>query len=466
MKKIDRRSFLKAMGLVGGAAALAGCGAAASSTAAASSAAASSAPASSAASSEAVSTDPVTIHVFHYMVEGNKSAALEKIEAAFTAKYPNATFENTAYSQGTDYFSQLSTAIASGDMPEVMMGNPGLYTDLIDGGFVMDLTGNKVISGLGLTDADMGDVSYNGKWYAYPVDFKTWGVFYNKKIFADQGFELPKTLTELLTICQKLKDGGIDPWAQWYSDGASVDIEMRPIVWTKALANGDKDMFAKLMSNDKKIADYPYFQEGLESWQKRMGNWARSDAMSNDQTAANEVFIAGEAAMLYQGTWNYGSIETLLKDGGTQFDYSFFLCPTDDSGKDPVMNVQVDQSFMVNPQSANAEWGCRFMEFWLTDCMGLWSDESLQPCITGVTTSNTSDFLKSILTAKASGNIACYGEFTAPFTSAYTAAYRKALTAFASYCCTGKETDGVKSVDTCLSYMQELFDEEYKQAKL
>ena len=42
------------------------------------------------------------------------------------------------------------------------------------------------------------------------------------------------------------------------------------------------------------------------------------------------------------------------------------------------------------------------------------------------------------------------------------AAYRKALTAFASYCCTGVATDGVDSVDSCIEYMQKLFDEEYK----
>lgn len=107
-----------------------------------------------------VSDEPVTIHCLHYMVEGEKSAGFEKIQAAFSEKYPNVTFENSAYSQGTDYFAQLQTAIASGDMPEIMMGNPGLYVDLIEGGYVMDLTGNAVIEGLGLTQADMGDVSY------------------------------------------------------------------------------------------------------------------------------------------------------------------------------------------------------------------------------------------------------------------------------------------------------------------
>lgn len=194
-----------------------------------------------------------------------------------------------------------------------------------------------------------------------------------------------------------------------------------------------------------------------------MGNWARNDATSNKQSDANEIFLSGQAGMLYQGTWNYGSIEDLKSD---DFDYGFFFVPTDDSGSEPVMNVQVDQAFMVNPKAENADWAVKFMEFFLSEQMGTWSDATKQPCITGATTENTTDFLKTILDVKASGNTVGYGEFTVPFTSAYTAAYRKALTAYATYCCTGKTTDGVNSVESCIEYMQELFDEEFAQAGL
>lgn len=85
---------------------------------------------------------------------------------------------------------------------------------------------------------------------------------------------------------------------------------------------------------------------------------------------------------------------------------------------------------------------------------------------TGATTENTPELLLTLLEAKASGNTACYGDFTAPFSSAFTSAYRKALTAWAVYCCTGTESSGVNSVETCLAYMQELFDEEIAQAAL
>ncbi len=406
--------------------------------------------------------DTIKITVFHYMVEGQKADAMEAIEKLFVAAHPEVKIEftNLAYSQGTDYWPQLETAIAAGDNPELIMGNPGLYDTLINEGYIMDLTGNELITSLGLTAGDMGDVSYNGKWYAYPVDFKSWGVFYNVKMFKELGIEVPTTKTELLAAAQKLADNGITPWAQWYADGASVDIEMRPIVWTEALANGDNDMFEKLMSGEKKVTDYTYFAKALELWAERMGQgkgWAAANATSNKQTDANEMFVSGKAGMLYQGTWNIGSIEQVKAD---DFEYGFFLCPTDDSGETPVLNVQVDQAFMVNDKAENKEWAVKFMEFWLSECMGYWSDATFQPCITGATTENTPELLKSLLAAKASGNTACYGDFTMPFSSGFTSAYRKALYAWAVYCCTGETSEGVNSVETCLNYMQELFDEE------
>ena len=41
--------------------------------------------------------------------------------------------------------------------------------------------------------------------------------------------------------------------------------------------------------------------------------------------------------MLYQGTWDIGSIENAI--AGSDSEYGFFLCPTDDTGSNPVLNV-------------------------------------------------------------------------------------------------------------------------------
>ncbi len=395
----------------------------------------------------------VTITVYHYMVQATKQAGLEAVEAAFAEAHPeyNITWNNVVYNQGTDYFPQLQTALASGDQPEIMMGNPGLYPDLVEQGFVADLTDNAVIASLGLPSGDLGDVSANGRIYGFPIDFKTWGVFYNKAIFEELNLEVPTTYTELLEICDKIAEAGIDPWAHAFGDAVFGDIEMRNYVWPKALAAGDNDIFEKLMSGEAKLTDYPYIAEGLELWGQRL-KYMRPDAMDNNQNAALEVFAAGEAAMMYFGTWGIGDLEAMI--AGTDFEYDFFVEPIDDVGG-AKMNVQVDQAFMVNPNAEAYDVAVQFMEYWVVEGGSSWSAVSLMPLLNGKVADNAPAVVKTLAEIKGSGNIAHYGDFTKPFNSQFTSDWRTYLTAFAESYANGAG----QTPEKCLADMQAKFDQ-------
>lgn len=396
----------------------------------------------------AAAEEKINITVFHYMAQATKQAGLDAIEAAYSAQHPNVTFTNIYYNQGTDYFPQLSTALSSGDQPNIIMGNPGLYPDLVTEGFVMDLTENESIRALGLPAGDLGDVSAGGKVYGFPIDFKSWGVFYNKAIFEDLGLEVPTTLTQLNEVQQKLIDAGYDPYVRSLGDAVYGDIEMRNTVWPRALEAGDKDVFEKLMSGEKKFADYPYFAEALENWKLRMVA-PRTDDISNTQDMGLEVFAAGGAAMRYDGTWAIGD----MMNKKPEFEIGFFVAPIDDNGS-AKLNVQVDQAFMVNPQAENADVALDFMEYWITEGIA-WSELSQMPLLTGVTSDKLLPMVSTLAEMKASGNIAHYGDFTKPFSSAFTTAWRTELTAFAESVLTG----GGMTVEQCLENLQKAFDE-------
>ena len=397
--------------------------------------------------------EEVVIEVFHYMLQTTKQEGLEAVEKAYTEKHPNVKFKNIFYNQGTDYFPQLSTALASGELPEIIMGNPGLYPDVVNEGFAMDLTDNAVIKGLNLPKGDLGDVSAAGVIYGFPIDFKTWGVFYNVKVFDDLGLEIPKTQSELMEVCAKLEEAGIDPWIHSFADGVFGDIEMRNTVWTRALAAGDTDLFEKLMSGEGKLADYPYFLEGLQVWQQRM-QWHRPDALANNQNKSLELFVAGEGAMLYTGSWGVGDIVAMIPDG-SDFAFDFFLAPIDDNPDSPKLNVQVDQAFMVNPKSEFADQALDFMEFWVTEGSTDWSETTLLPLTTGKTTDDLLPLVKTLAEIKASGNIAHYGDFTKPFNSEFTTAWRKGLNEFAESNMTG----GSMTPEDTLENLQAYFDD-------
>lgn len=404
-------------------------------------------------------TKDVSITVFHYMTQSSKQAGLDAVESAFAEAHPeyNITWDNVFYNQGTDYFPQLQTALAGGDQPEIIMGNPGLYPDLVEQGYVADLSDNETIKSLNLPSGDLGDVSADGKIYGFPIDFKSWGVFYNKKIFKDLGIEEPKTYTELLEDCQKIADSGIDPWAHAFGDAVFGDIEMRNYVWTKALDDGQNDVFEKLMNGEKKLEDYDFFKDGLNLWAERLA-WMRDDAMTNDQNAALEVFTSGKAAMMYFGTWGIGDLESLIE--GTDFEYGFFVEPIDDEGS-AKLNVQVDQSFMVNPNAENFDVATEFMEYWVTEGAASWSAKSWMPLLNGSVAESTPEIVKTLAEIKATGNISHYGDFTKPFDSQFTSDWRTYLTSFAESYSNGSDM----SADECLENMQAKFDQDIAEGE-
>lgn len=396
---------------------------------------------------------PVVIQVFHYMIQTTKQAGLKDVQTAYTKLHPNVTFKNIFYNQGTDYFPQLATALASGETPEIIMGNPGLYPDVVKEGFAMDLTENKVIKSLNLPKGDLGDVSANGKIYGFPIDFKTWGVFYNEAIFTKLGLKVPTKQSELLDICKKLEAAGIDPWIHAFKDAVFGDIEMRNTVWPRALAAGDTALFDNLMTGKKKFADYPYFLEGLKVWQERM-KWHRTDALANNQDKSLELFVAGKGAMLYTGSWGVGDLVAKIP-AGSDFKFNFFLAPIDETPTSQKLNVQVDQSFMVNPKSKNAAVALDFMEFWMTTGSLAWSETTLLPLNTGKTSDKLLPLVKTLAEIKASGKIAHYGDFTKPFNTEFTTAWRKGLNEFAESNMTG----GTMTPQQALEKLQKYFDD-------
>lgn len=401
----------------------------------------------------AATDENIVITVFHFMTQAAKMNALEEIESKFTAQNPNVTFNNIYYNDGTDYYAQLETAIAAGDMPEIIMGNPATYAELIEEDLILDVTDNEVIKSLNISSSFLGDASVNGRVYAFPIDYTTGGFYYNKQLFADNGWEVPTTKTELLDLMQTIADSGVcSVSAEAYSDGCECDINLRDIVWAKAVADGNNDMLEKIMNGEATVRDYPYFAEALEYWQARIGSWARPDATTNSQSEAGELFASGQAALYYEGTWGTSTFQ----DYGT--DYGFFFLPLDDEGTTLEWTL-VDQIFMVCKQSAHPEIGQKFMEFWLQECGSDWTDAVYEPNVTGDISDKAIEIVHTMNDKIAAGDGYGHGDMTVPFTTAYTAAYRQALTAFAMYCCTGEETNGVNSVDTCLDYMQELFDE-------
>ena len=296
--------------------------------------------------------------MYHYMSQKVKNEGLVALQNEFKKANPDVVFENNLIVQ-TNYFSTIRQLVAAGETPDIIMGQPSQYPDIIDTGFIKDLTGAAFIKSAGLTKGDINDSSYKGKMYAFPFDFKSYGVFYNKEIFKKLGLSVPKTHAELITISEKIKAAGIDPFIRCYADQVFPDIEVRAYFWATLIKSGQTDAWAQLMAGKKKFSDYPEWTKALELWTQRM-KFSRIDDMANDQSKSYDLFVGGKGAMCYQGTWSSGDIMAR----NPKFDIGFFAIPTD---KGPgSFCLQVDDLFMVNGQSAGGKIAQKFMEFCMT----------------------------------------------------------------------------------------------------
>ena len=402
----------------------------------------------------AYAAEDVTIVLYNYMSETPKQIGLENVEKAFAETQPdyNITWDNKGYNQ-SDYFTQLQTAFASGDTVDLMMGNPSLYPDLIDQGFVEDLTGNEFVESLNLSETDLGDASYNGTLYAVPIDFKSWGVYYNTKIFEENGLEVPKTLDEMIHVCDVLKENGIEPYVFAYADAVELDCEVKNAVLQAALKNGDNDIFEKLCNGEMKIQDYPYYKEILEAFAKNTLNYITEDALSTNQQGALEKFVAGKGAMVVLGTWMTADLEAMIE--GTDFSYDIFAKPFDNDGEEPMLTSMVDQCFMINSMSKHKDLVEAFLKFWATEGAEAWSATAGAPLLSATTTEGLMGAVKTLAELKAEGKTIPMGAFTTSWTSQFTTIYRKHLVAYADSYAKGEPI----TADQCLENMQAEFDQ-------
>jgi raffinose/stachyose/melibiose transport system substrate-binding protein len=184
-------------------------------------------------------------------------------------------------------------------------------------------------------------------------------LYVNRDLFAKAGITKdPATYTELLQAAAKLRSAGIAPIAIGDKDG-----------WPAILLMGD--FFAQQVTN---MAVINAINSGRDKFTSNreirrafeaVVNLGKAGAFMNgfisqDHTAGIQTFAAGQAAMLYNGSWWTGVA------GGTDFGFKLdvIALPLLD-GLSECKSVQMssDMAYAVNPASVNKESVAKFLDY-------------------------------------------------------------------------------------------------------
>lgn len=147
-----------------------------------------------------------------YFVGGYGDQGWKMILAEFQKKYPNVKLKESAGSKIND---QMKPRWIQGNPPDFVYidGAGSNATQMVLDDQLMDLTdyykdaknadGNMIKDELLLKP-----IEYDGKIYTLPFVFGSWGVFYDKKLFADNEWAEPKDFDSFLSESQKIADSG------------------------------------------------------------------------------------------------------------------------------------------------------------------------------------------------------------------------------------------------------------------
>ncbi len=153
-----------------------------------------------------------------------------------------------------------------------------------------------------------------------PLQFNIEGLFYNKKIFADNDIEIPTTLDELIDAAEKLKAAGVTPFVASGKTGWTISRWVGALLYSMV----GPDALQKVASGDAKLTDPEYVAAAQQL--QDLGPLFIDGITNLDYDTMNAQMLNGQAAMMYMGTWFLAAVNdpSLNKVGD---DIGFFGFP-------------------------------------------------------------------------------------------------------------------------------------------
>jgi ABC-type sugar transport system, periplasmic component len=291
----------------------------------------SSAASTGASSASSQSTEKVTIKVFSNLPDRKTGQGLveQKIIDEYMQANKNVTIEVEALDE--EAYKTKFKAYAMNGMPDVVSiwGQPSFLDEVLDAGVLAELN-ESAYAQYGFLPGSLNGFKKDGKLYGLPRNTDVSGFYYNEKMFKDHGWKVPTTYNELIELSKTIKSAGIVPVAMDGADGWPMAVFLSDLLFkltgdysgivSNALKTGDftNADIVKATNLLKQAADAGMFQNGYDS---------------QDYGTAKNLFINGQAAMFYMGSWEASmAADTEIKED-IRTNIRVFSMPVVDGGK-------------------------------------------------------------------------------------------------------------------------------------
>ena len=213
-------------------------------------------------------------------------------------------------------------------------------------GLVGDISDVWAEIGSGFSDAmKQQSTGSDGKQYFVPLYYYPWAVFYRKSVFAEKGYEAPKTMDDFVALATKMKTDGLNPIAFGDSDGWPA---MGTFDYLNLRING-YDFHKELMAGEKSWESNEV-KAVFDAWREILP-FHQPDALGRTWQEAAQSLLNKESGMYTLGMF----VGQQFPEGPDRDDLDFFPFPEIDPaiGSD-VVEAPID-GFMMAARPRNED---------------------------------------------------------------------------------------------------------------
>ncbi|RXZ73017.1 extracellular solute-binding protein [Agromyces albus] len=277
---------------------------------------------------------------------------MEPVIAAFEKENPDIRIEFSNAPPVAEYISTLQNRLGSNTAADVFVIAAENKTNLIEGGFVTDLTDEPFME----VASEFNTATYAGPdGAAYGLSLSSWasGIVYNVDLLAEHGItEFPTTWDGFVETLTTLKDAGVVPFLEsWQgfptSLGSSVGL-------ANFEAGGTVD--AEIFAGESTFEEL--WTEPLTPWQQLFEDGLMSpDVVGLKGEQVRDEFAAGRVAMMTAGPWDIGAI----REANPDLEFTFAGVPQ--KGGEPFFTGAASPGYAINSKAKEPEAAKTFLEF-------------------------------------------------------------------------------------------------------
>lgn len=311
------------------------------------------------ATPDASESDRTVIRYMHMGVAGDGEDSnpfvMRQLPEAVAERFPGVALRPEMLPEDP-YTKTLLVQLASGEGPDFFEWWPmRQLEELVAAGYLQDLSGMDILGRF--TPEALEGFTVDGKVYGLPKGLSIMGTWYNKTLLEQHGIDaFPTDWPSFLAVCEQLREAGITPIVMPDNDRWFVQFGLYQLAASLVYAE-HPEFDAELLAGTRTFADSPWREALLRYKSLYDHGYIVADSLSVGVSQATALFNDGQAAMMFNGNWDYARMveEPAAASPDSDFERGFLPLPGNDPGEPLLLSVGPAGGTVINANTRHLE---------------------------------------------------------------------------------------------------------------